>query len=496
MSNTIVATLNGQVKGTQIDGVAVWKGIPYAKAPLGSLRFRPPEPTTPWKGIYEATKFGPSAIQPPSEIMAYLGDTTTETSEDCLYLNIWSPQADDKRRPVMVWIHGGAFLNGSGTSASYDGTSFATEGDVVVVTINYRLGVFGFLHLGDISGEEYEGSGNCGILDQVAALKWIKENIAAFGGDPNNITVFGESAGAMSIGILLAIPSAKGLFNKAILQSGASNNILSAETAKRVTGGIMAALGIGANDLSKLEDLPTETLLNAAQNIPLMALGPVLDGVVITEHPEEALAKGSSKDIPVLIGTNKDEYRLFTFFDPTWKQLDAEGIESRFEKSLRKVWPTISAEYVDKEALNQTLFDELMTFDLFTHPAIRLAERQIEQDTPVWMYRFDWETPVLNGGLKACHALEIPFVWNHIDKPGAANLIGPSPSRSIAYHMHKAWINFARNGNPNTEGMPNWPKYGMEKRSTIIFNAESTVEEDPNEKERLIWEKSLAVVRQ
>lgn len=496
MSNTIVSTLNGQVKGTRIDGVAVWKGIPYANPPLGSLRFRPPQLAEPWEGVYEATKFGPSAIQPPSEIMAYLGDTSTETSEDCLHLNIWSPEADDKRRPVMVWIHGGAFLNGSGTSASYDGTSFSTAGDVVVVTINYRLGVLGFLHLGDIGGEEYASSGNCGILDQVAALTWIKENIAAFGGDPNNITIFGESAGAMSIGILLANPSAKGLFNKAILQSGASSNVLSVETANRVAGGTLAALGLGANDLSKLRDLPTETLLTATKNIPPMAYGPVLDGVVIPEHPEEALAKGASEDIPIVIGTNKDEYRLFTFFDPTWKQLDAAGIASRFEKSLPKAWPIISAEYVNKEELNQILFEELMTFDFFTHPAIRLAERQIEQDAPVWMYRFDWETPVLNGGLKACHALEIPFVWNRIDKPEAANLLGPSPSRDIANHMQQAWISFARTGNPNTEGMPNWPNYNEENRSTMIFNIESTVEENPNEKERLIWEKTLTTVRQ
>ena len=187
----------------------------------------------------------------------------------------------------MVWIHGGAFMNGSGSSPGYDGTSFASEGDVVVVTINYRLGVLGFLHLGEAGGEAYANSGNCGILDQVAALKWVKENIEAFGGDPNNITIFGESAGAMSVGTLLAIPSAKGLFNKAILQSGAASNVLSVKTATRVANGLLAALGIEASEVSKLEELPIETLLEAAKNIPPMALGPVLDGVSIPENPEE-----------------------------------------------------------------------------------------------------------------------------------------------------------------------------------------------------------------
>ncbi len=493
MTATLVTTRYGQVQGVQIDEVSVWKGIPYAKAPLGSLRFRAPQPPVAWDGIFDATKFGPSAIQPPSQIMSFLGSGTDETDEDCLNLNIWSPKADGQRRPVMVWIHGGAFMNGSGSSTGYDGTSFALEGDVVVVTVNYRLGVMGFLHLAEVGGGAYASSGNCGILDQVAALKWIKENIEAFGGDPNNITIFGESAGAMSIGILLAIPSAKGLFNKAILQSGAARNVLSSRTATRVANGFLATLGIEANELSKLEELPIESLLDAAKNIPPMALGPVLDGVIIPEHPEELIAQGASKDIAILIGTNKDEYRLFTFFDPTWKNLDAEGIELRFKQSLRSIWPEISSNYVNQVELDQTLFEQLMSFNVFTYPAISLAEQHLANGAPVWMYRFDWETPILNRGLKSCHALEIPFVWNQIHKPEVKTLLGSSPDQNLAKQMHKSWIAFARNGNPNTEEVPNWASYDLENRTTMVFNEESKAISDPNKEQRLLWKSASAV---
>lgn len=493
MSATNVITSYGQVSGEEINGVSVWKGIPYAKAPVGNLRFRPPQIPEAWDGIYDATQFGPSAIQPVSEIMNFLGSDINETSEDCLRLNIWSQKADGKLRPVMVWIHGGAFMNGSGSSLGYDGTSFALESDVVIVTINYRLGVLGFLHLGDIGGEAYASSGNCGILDQIAALKWIKENIEAFGGDPTNITLFGESAGAMSIGILLAVPEAKGLFNKAILQSGAARNVLNRMTANHVTSGILANLGVGVDELSKLEEIPIEKLLDAAKNVPPMALGPVLDGMFISEHPEISIANGSSKDIPILIGTNKDEYRLFTFFDPSWKGLNKEEIELRFERSLRK-WSEIAQHYLNAEHMNQALYEKLMSFEMFTSPAIWLAEKQTEQGSPVWMYRFEWETPILNGGLKSCHALEIPFVFHGIDKEGAKFLLGSSPDKTLANQMHASWSAFAKNGNPNTSGVPEWSLYDLENRETMIFDVVSKMKKDPDQKERVIWESALLKV--
>ncbi|HLS09967.1 carboxylesterase/lipase family protein, partial [Lentibacillus sp.] len=384
---------------------------------------------------------------------------------------------------------GGAFMNGSGSSGMYDGTSFAANGDIVVVTINYRLGVMGFLHLDGIN-DEYTSSGNCGILDQVAALKWIKENIESFGGDPDRITIFGESAGAMSVGTLLAIPSAKGLFNQAILQSGAARNVLKSETAARVAKKILGNLGMDSKDLSALEEMPADKILKAAEHIPPMALGPVIDGLVIPEHPERAIAKGAAKDIPILIGTNKDEYRLFTFFDPTWKQLDQAGVVRRFNKALGSRWQDIKPHLMNEE-LDQNLFEKVMSFDMFTLPAIRLAEQQIDQGASVWMYRFDWESPVFDGGLKAAHAMEIPFVWNNINKPGMEYLIGDSPDQNIAKQMHQAWTFFAHNGNPNTPHLPDWELYNVENRPTMLFNVKSKVANDREKEKQLNWEKAL-----
>lgn len=494
MSNTIVKSVYGKLQGVQIDGVFAWKGIPYAKPPVGPLRFRAPERPDSWEGIRDASSFAPVAPQPQSEIMEFFGNDVSNMSEDCLYLNVWSPGADDKRRPVMVWIHGGAFVAGSGSSQWYDGASFASQGDVVVVTINYRLGVLGFLHLGEIGGEEYATSGNCGILDQVAALHWVQENIAAFGGDPNNVTIFGESAGAMSVGVLLGMPSAQGLFQKAILQSGAAANVHSSSTATKVASGLLAALKVEPENLFKLEEMPVENLIQASQLLPMMSLGPVVDGVSLPKHPQQAAAEGLAQEVAVLIGTNKDEYNIFSVFDPEWNVADDAKVAALFEKTFGPLVPVISKHF--DSPLNQELFNKLMTISIFTHPAQMLAELQAKHGAPVWMYRFDWETPVFGGVLKATHALEIPFVWNTLDKPNTENFTGSSPERqAVANQMHQAWINFARNGNPNTEDLPEWPTYDASNRSTMIFNLESEVVNDPNREERLKYEHTVMVMK-
>lgn len=488
MSHTIVDTKYGQIKGTAANGVSAWKGIPYAKAPVGNLRFRAPEPLEPWEGVYDGTKFGPASLQPINEMTGYLDNRELEMSEDCLYLNVWSPAADDKRRPVMVWIHGGAFMNGTGSSSVYDGISFAENGDVVTVTINYRLGVMGFLHLDEIN-EAYAGSGNCGILDQIAALKWVKENIEAFGGDPNRITIFGESAGAMSVGTLLATPSAKGLFNQAILQSGAARIGLQSKVATNVAKEILANLGIDASDLSALAEIPAEEIMDAAKHITPMALAPVIDGHIIPEQPEAAIAKGASKDIPILIGTTKDEHRFFTFFDPTWKEMDEEETASQVKEELQELPVTIKSHFL-KQPLTQELFESVMGFHTFTFPAIKLAEKQIEHGAPVWMYRFDWRSPAFGGGLMSCHTMEIPFVFNNTDKPRMENLVGDSPDEDVAKQVHQAWIAFAHHGNPNTSVLPEWEAYDMENRTTMLLNTESTVVHDPDQEDRLLWEQA------
>lgn len=492
MTGTIVETAYGSVQGEKLNEVYVWKGIPYAKPPVGPLRFHPPVKPIAWEGIRLTTEFSPVAAQTSSEVMNYLGNNITNMSEDCLYLNIWSPSADQKRRPVLIWIHGGAFVSGSGSSSWYDGESFAAKGDVVVVTINYRLGIFGFLHLGEIGGEEYVTSGNCGILDQVAALEWVKENIEAFGGDPDKVTIFGESAGAMSIGVLLGFPSAQGLFQQAILQSGAARNAIPKEKATKVTKKLLQALNVDSTNLSQLESIPLEKLLEVSNLVPPMSLVPVIDGVSLPHPPEAAIAAGIAKDIKILIGTNKDEYNLFTAFEPLWKNATPQTLSTIFEKTFGPLWPELSQQFLDEEDLSLDLYNQFMTMQIFTYPALKLAEHLINQGTLVWMYRFDWESPVLNGALKSAHALEIPFVWNTLQKPGTENLTGQGFNRQIVSdQMHDAWIAFARYGDPNTKTLPSWPHYDLENRSTLIFDEESRVENKPDEDKREKWEKAM-----
>lgn len=492
MTEAIVKTVHGAVQGKKNNQVYVWKGIPYAKPPIDSLRFRPPVKPNPWDGIRDTSEFSPVAAQTSSEVMNYLGNDISQMSEDCLYLNIWSPAPDHKRRPVLVWIHGGAFVSGSGSSSWYDGESFATKGDIVVVTINYRLGIFGFLHLGEIGGQEYATSGNCGILDQVAALEWIQENIEAFGGDPDRVTVFGESAGAMSIGVLLGMPSAKGLFQQAILQSGAARNAVPSSKATKVAQKLLEALNVNSSNLSELHDIPVEKLLEVSTLVPPMSLVPVIDGVSLPQNPEIAIANGSAKDVKIIIGTNKDEYNLFTAFDPIWKNATPETMSVILNKTFGPLWPELSKHYINQEELNMDLYNQMMTMQIFTYPALKLAEHQRNNGSNVWMYRFDWESPVLNGLLKAAHALEIPFVWNTLDKPKTENLTGQGSERQrVAEQIHDAWIAFARYGKPTTAANPNWPEYDLENRSTMIFNSESRVEVKPNEDMRVKWEKVM-----
>jgi len=489
MSATFARTRYGMVEGKREGEISVWKGIPYAAPPIHSLRFRPPQEPDSWAGVKQAKEYGPAALQSESPAMKFLGDSPVNKHEDCLYLNIWSPGADDKRRPVMVWIHGGSFMYGSGSSHLYDGKSFAEQGDVVLVTLNYRLGVFGFLHLSDIGGEAYRGSGNCGLLDQLAALKWVKENIEAFGGDPNNVTIFGESAGAVSVGNLLSMPKAKGLFHKAILQSGTARCKVSAERANQMTEQLLAELQVDPADLTNLETIPAETILNAINMFPRTAFGPVGDAIVISDHPEKVLDEGFASDIPVLVGTNKDESLLFTHFDPMWEQIDESTLKNLFKVSFDPYLENVFKFVLKGEELNQTRYEEAMTHYVFTYPAISFSENQAKHGAPVWMYRFDYESKVFNGDLKAFHAFEIPFVWNNLVNQETENITGNDPRRyKLAEQMHRAWIAFAHHSDPNIPELPVWPKYDSKNRSTMLFNTNNAVVDDPDREKRLNWE--------
>lgn len=501
MAAGIVQTRDGAVRGTLTDGVMVWRGIPYAAAPLGELRFRPPRPAVRWEGVREATVFGLICPQLPDPMDALFGVEAPPSGEDCLTLNVWSPGADDARRPVMVWIHGGAFENGSSAALWYDGTRFARDGDVVVVSLNYRLGPLGFLCLDALGGAEYAGSGNVGLLDQIAALRWVRENITAFGGDPGNVTVFGESAGAMSIGALLGTPGARGLFHKAILQSGATKHVHTLANATGAAVAIMELLGLRRGEVATLHTLPVERLIEAARaveeegryNLPLL-FQPVVDGVIVPDWPitGPAPSAGDRPTIPVLIGTTRDESRLFTVRDPLLSALDEEGLLAKvIAVAGAERGPALLRAYRETRPGETPLhiWDAISTDADFRIPALRVAERLAASGSPVWMYRFDYTMATLGGVFGACHGLDVPFVWNTLDKPAAALLVGDDPDApALARRIQAAWVALARTGDPNTHALPAWPEYTLDERATMLLDLNCSLARDPASDERRLWE--------
>ncbi len=497
MSSTLVETQYGKIQGVQEEAVSSWKGIPYAKPPLGALRFRPPQPPEAWLGIRQATQFGPVAMQ--SSVIEKLAGRRLSMSEDCLTLNIWSPGADEKLRPVLVWIHGGGFEIGSGSF--HDGTPFAAHGDVVVVTLNYRLGPLGFLHLVEPGSEAYAASGNCGLLDQVAALQWVQNNIATFGGDPDRVTVFGESAGAMSIATLLALPTAQGLFQQAILQSGAAQTVRSSTQATTIARDFLKILDVRLEALSTLEQIPAERLVEAASALPdwrgttgardAIHFAPVIDGVILPQPPLQAIASGVAKHIPLVIGTTKDECLFYPFADPTWREEDEETLIQRCKQQIGTAWAEVAPLYLQEKPAGQPLLKQLLsllTFDHFIFPAIQLSEAQAKQGALVWAYRFDWHSPLFGG---AAHTVDRLFVWNLVASPMAMvdRMAGNAPERlQLAKQMQRAWIAFARHGDPNIPELPTWPNYDLEERATMLFDRESAIQNDPNAEARQVWE--------
>ena len=484
----IVDTRDGRVEGTERDAVLVFKGVPYAAPPIGERRFAPPARPEPWTGTRPATSFGPTAPQSEFNVERFMGGTPRATSEDCLYLNVWTPAADDGRRPVMVWIHGGAYTSGSGSVPWYHGTRFAQRG-IVVVTINYRLGPFGFLHLGDIGGEAFAGSGNAGILDQVAALEWVRDNIAAFGGDPGNVTVFGESAGAFSIGTLLGMPSARGLFARAILQSGASSRHHDAAEATEVAERLLEFTGVG---IDTIRDVPTDAVMAAASEVMKLRtragqlpFQPVVDGVTLPRPPLDAVADGVVADVDLVIGTTRDEWKLFALLDPRMQGVDDVALLARTGELLGDHDRAQHAIDVYRRRLAAApagdVLSEIVTDAVFRIPAIRLAEAQLAAGGDAWLYLFTWATPAFGGALGSCHALDIPFVFDALDKGGVDVLTGGAAPQSLADEMHGRWTSFAATGDPG------WPRYDSDRRPTIVFDVETAVADDPLGDERRVW---------
>ena len=447
----IVETTSGTVRGLQRAGVYQWRGIPYAAPPT---RYRPPEPPVPWTGVRDATRFGPVAIQARDARTAMLSGITDKmlASEDCLSLNIVSPAADGARRPVIVWIHGGAFVMGAGSLPLYDGTSFAARHDLVVVTLNYRLGMLGFLYAA--------GAGNVALLDQVMALRWVRDNIAAFGGDPACVTVMGESAGAVSVSMLLAMPAARGLFHRAIAESGAPGLTQpTRDDAEAIARAVAAEVAL---------DAPHDQLIATQDRLVrergLTAFWPYVDGDTLPRAPIDAIGDGASAGVPLLVGTNRDEWTLFaTFLGP--------ALVEPYKPVLR-AW--LGARFDDVFARYRGDWVRMIGDIAFRVPALRLAEAQARH-APVFHYRFDFASTAFGGALGAAHALEIPFVWNTLDLPVSALLLGDAiaHARPLADRMHAAWAAFARTGDPG------WPRFGA-ARTTMVFDRESAIADDPD----------------
>jgi para-nitrobenzyl esterase len=425
-------------------------------------------------------------------------------SEDCLTLNIWTPQPDTARRPVMVWIHGGAYLNGTGAAEWFDGTSFATRHDVVLVTINYRLAVFGYLHLAGLSPEEV-GSGNCGLLDQIAALQWVADNIASFGGDPDNVTVFGESAGAMSVGVLLGTPGAAGLFHRAILQSGAASNVTTAEDATAVAFAVLAALGLSPDGegVTRLRELPASEIMAAygavaVSHAPDMAaprivptFAPVVDGAVLPQEPLRAIREGASSSVPVMIGTNRDEMEVMRLLDKSIYDFGDDEIARRAVNLFGDLSGQALALYRGQErGTTENVWTAVDTDRTFLMPAVGLADAHRAAGGATWMYLFTWPTTAFGGRMGAVHTLEIPFVFNNFHLGASPELTGgpPAPAPALGERMHRTWARFARQGEPSNDSIPAWTPYEPPERATMIFDTECVVVSDPQRDRRLLWD--------
>ncbi len=489
----IVATKQGLMRGTTDNDVHVWRGVRFAQAPVGSLRFKAPKPMPYQEGIVDATKFG--TVSP--QTVLTMG-SNEKKSEDCLFLNVWSSKKKTEKKPVMFWIHGGGFSIGSGSDEMYNGSKLSKNGDVVVVTFNYRLGPFGFLYLDQFNNDSLHFENNLGLRDQVAALKWVNENIAAFGGDPDNITIFGESAGANSVLALLASPDAKGLFQKAIVQSAASVGQTSVDNAKKMTAEYLKLLNITADNISKLFTISADSLLAASDRLfekvitevgDLITFAPVSRTDFLPFNPEEAITKGFAKGIPIMIGTNKDEANLFSKSKPALIKPEIETINKYMTSTGRSECTSeITCLYPEYPSPRSIL--SMITDGIFQIPAYKIADAQ-SNFASAYSYRFDWTSfPIRLIGLGACHGIELPFIFSSFHSDAGKLIMKASSNRRVkkmSIEMQNAWVSFARTGNPNSINN-NWLPYNTITRSTLIFDNTIRIVSDPIAKLRQGWE--------
>ncbi|MCC7268721.1 MAG: carboxylesterase/lipase family protein [Caulobacteraceae bacterium] len=500
----VVATTTGPVRGYLDRGISTFKGLRYAAPPVGPFRFRPPQPLTPWTEPVSAVAYGHPAVQmyarPSGEPSSALGKSllgvwptaqeSREGNEDCLVLNVWTPALDTKvKRPVMVWVHGGGYAYGSGAWPTFDGGNLARKGGVVVVTVNHRLNAFGFSALEGLFGQDYDSSANAGLVDLVAALEWVRDNAAAFGGDAANVTLFGQSGGGAKVCALLAMPAAKGLAHKAIVQSGPGLKAADREGAVRTAEALIAELGVARGDAAALQAIPAAAIFQANYAVQARAASegfhftqaPIIDAQTLPRDPFTPDAPAQAGDIPLLVGTNKDEAALFMASQPWHGSLtDAQLSQMAAAVAGPKAEPLLAALRRARPDYSPTyLMTALATATGFTRDTLILAERKAAQSAPVYMYRMDWETPIGGGVYKAGHSLETALMFDNVETCRA--LVGPGPDpQTVADQMSAAWIAFAHTGNPNAAGLPDWPRYDASARPTMIFDVESRLVNDPD----------------
>lgn len=497
--NMSVATTGyGKVRGTTTDDIHTFKGIPYGASTAGSGRFRPPQPAAAWTGVRDALAFAPMCPQVTSPLPPLFSSWTfdKDLSEDCLALNVWTPGLNDRhKRPVMVWFHGGDFSNLSGSRNVFDGTNLAKKGDVVVITLNHRLNLFGYLYLAQLV-PDLPDSGNVGLLDLIAALRWVRDNVTAFGGDPGNVTIFGQSGGGAKVTCLMAMPEAASLFHRAIVQSGSYYlKAMDADAGTKQSRQLLAALDIQPGDARQLLSLPADALVaglaRALKTAPAPNFRPVADGRALPAGPWTPDAPPVSAQVPLMVGTVATEMTLLTGArDPSTFTLDEAELRQRISAwfapgDVDRVISTMRT--AQPNATPSELFFAIDTDRSMRSGAWQQAERRAAQHAaPAWLYEVDWQTPVDGGKWQSPHSIELALVFDNVAKSASMVGTGPEPQR-VADQMSACWLAFARSGNPNNPAVPNWPSYESDGRATMVFNVQSKIINDWRGDERKLF---------
>ena len=500
----VADTTFGKIRGVEANGIAMFKGIPYGASTTGKNRFMPPANPARWTGVKDTLEFGYSAPQNEPGKQAVTSDVAvagaglTAESEDCLVLNVWTPAvADSRRRPVMFWCHGGGFSNGSGSSPITDGANLARRGDVVVVTVNHRLNVLGFANLEEC-GPEFAQSGDAGMLDLVHALTWVRDNISQFGGDPSMVTIFGQSGGGRKVATLLAMPAAKGLFHRAIIESGPAIKLVDPEDAKRAATALLTSLNLNKSQVRELQALPVDRIMTAYFSVTRGLTGnqmnvgfaPTVDGKILPQHPFHPAASAVSATVPLMIGCARTE--LTTRADEAAFSLSDTAMRERVQRLMGNHADAVIDVYrkANPGATPSDIYFLISSDQAYGAPTMKVAERRAALGQgPVYLYYFAWESPMDGGRLRSPHTVEIPFAFDTVK---AANLTKNSPTaQALADKVSDAWIAFARRGDPNTPKLPRWPVFEPANRPTMVFNNQSHVENDPIREQRLVMFKSM-----